>query len=114
MTILTDRFRRATLVERPSLPARLRAPTLHTSFGHKRSTLTSVLDRLEQRGWVRRGSHPTSRRLVMIHLANEGRRVGERVAMILRGVEDGVATRTGHGDIEAFLRVIGAIGDEVG
>jgi len=34
--------------------------------------------------------------------------------MILRGVEDGVATRTGHGDIEAFLRVIGAIGDEVG
>jgi len=87
---------------------------LHTSFGHKRSTLTSVLDRLERRGWVRRGPHPTSRRSVMVHLTDEGRLVGERVAMILRGVEDGVATRTGHGDIEAFLRVIDAIEEEVG
>jgi DNA-binding MarR family transcriptional regulator len=87
---------------------------LHTSFGHKRSTLTSVLDRLEQRGWVRRAPHPTSRRLVMVHLTDDGRRAGERVSALLRELEDAVLARTGTGDVEAFLRVIKAIEEAVG
>src|SRR5215813_1193101 len=46
---------------------------LHHRFGHKRSTLTSLLDRLEERGWVRRGPHPTSRRLTLVELTEDGR-----------------------------------------
>src|SRR5215472_2318726 len=45
---------------------------LHRSFGHKRSTLTSLLDRLEGRGWIRRAPHPASRRLVLVVLTEGG------------------------------------------
>src|SRR5215469_14806636 len=51
---------------------------LHHSFGHKRSTLTSLLDRLEGRGWIRRSAHPTSRRLVIVQLTDDGRTIAER------------------------------------
>src|SRR5258708_37686258 len=37
---------------------------LHRGFGHKRSTLTSLLDRLERRGLVRRRGAPTPRPLL--------------------------------------------------
>ncbi|XYH98790.1 MarR family winged helix-turn-helix transcriptional regulator [Sorangium sp. So ce1128] len=36
------------------------------------STLTSILDRLEQRGLVRRGVHPTDRRSYLIELTKKG------------------------------------------
>jgi len=35
---------------------------LHRSFGHKRSTLTAVVDRLETKGLVTRGATPDDRR----------------------------------------------------
>lgn len=82
---------------------------LHASFGHKRSTLTSVLDRLERRGMVRRGPHPASRRLVLVELTDEGRQAAERVAVVLQRLEDAVVARTGRADVEAFVRVIRAL-----
>ncbi|HEY7984604.1 MAG TPA: MarR family transcriptional regulator, partial [Ktedonobacterales bacterium] len=79
---------------------------LHHSFGHKRSTLTSLLDRLERRGWLRRAAHPTSRRLVLVELTDGGRVVAERVAVAMSGLEARLAARVGQGDAAAFLRVI--------
>ena len=86
---------------------------LHASFGHKRSTLTSILDRLEQRGLVRRGPHPASRRLVMIQLTDAGQQVGKRISAVLHELDDVVLERTGPGDMDAFSRVVGAIEERV-
>ena len=86
---------------------------LHRGFGHKRSTLTSLLDRLEARGWIRRAAHPTSRRLVLVHLTAAGREVGERVSAALRALEDGVIARSGGTDTAAFLRVLRALEKEI-
>jgi DNA-binding MarR family transcriptional regulator len=85
---------------------------LHRSFGHKRSTLTSILDRLEQRGLVRRGPHPTSRRLLVVDLTPDGRQVAERVGAALRALEASVIERTGSADAAAFLRITRAIEEE--
>jgi DNA-binding MarR family transcriptional regulator len=85
---------------------------LHHSFGHRRSTLTSLLDRLEQRGWVRRGAHPTSRRLVLVDLTDDGRPAAERVLVAVRELEQRIAARTGSQDIAAFRRVIQAVEEE--
>jgi DNA-binding MarR family transcriptional regulator len=79
---------------------------LHHSFGHKRSTLTSLLDRLESRGWIRRTAHPTSRRLVQVELTDAGRPVAERVSAAVRGLEQSLLVRAGREDAAAFLRVI--------
>ena len=86
---------------------------LHRSFGHKRSTLTSLLDRLEGRGWIRRGSHPTSRRLVLVQLTVAGRQVADQVSTALRAVEDRVLARAGGGDAATFLRVLQVLEEEL-
>lgn len=86
---------------------------LHRSFGHKRSTLTSLLDRLEGRGWILRGSHPTSRRLVMVHLTAAGMPVAERVSTALTALEERVLARSGSGDADAFVRVVQVLEEEL-
>jgi len=86
---------------------------LHTSFGHKRSTLTSILDRLEGRGWVRRVPHPSSRRLVAVELTEAGRAIGERASGALAAIEERVLATMGEAAIDDFLAVIHALEEEL-
>ncbi len=82
---------------------------LHRSFGHKRSTLTGILDRVERRGLVRRQIHPRSRRSILVLLTDEGRIVAGRIGAALGAIEEAVIQRTDPGDVEAFFRVIASI-----
>lgn len=86
---------------------------LHTSFGHKRSTLTSILDRLEARGWVARGAHPASRRLVAVELTETGQVLGERIGDALRAVEERVRARMGETAIAATLALLHTLEEEL-
>ena len=86
---------------------------LHRSFGHKRSTLTSILDRLEERGWIVRGAHPESRRLVLVELTEAGRAVARQVSTALRALEGRVLARTGDADAAAFLRMLQVLEEEL-
>lgn len=86
---------------------------LHRSFGHKRSTLTSLLDRLEARGWIRRGAHPASRRLVRVELTDSGRLVAERVSATLSALEARMLARAGDADAAACLRVLRVLEEEL-
>lgn len=85
---------------------------LHRSFGHKRSTLTSLLDRLEARGWVQRAAHPESRRLVMVRLTEAGSAVAERVSAALGALEERLRARAGD-DAAAFERVLRQLDEEL-
>jgi DNA-binding MarR family transcriptional regulator len=62
----------------------LRSPSsinaLHQAFLHRRSTLTSVLDRLESKGLVRRRSSATDRRSVDVSLTARGKRLADTIA----------------------------------
>jgi DNA-binding MarR family transcriptional regulator len=86
---------------------------LHRSFGHKRSTLTSLVDRLEGRGWVRRGPHPTSRRLVLVRLTDAGQPIAEHGSAAMAALEARVLARTGPGDLAAYRRVLRALEEEL-
>jgi DNA-binding MarR family transcriptional regulator len=86
---------------------------LHTSFGHKRSTLTSILDRLEARGWVARGAHPASRRLVAVELTQTGQTLGERISDALRAVEERVHARAGETAIADALALLHTLEEEL-
>jgi len=86
---------------------------LHHSFGHKRSTLTSLLDRLESRGWVRREPHPTSRRLVLVQLTDTGGPVAERVSVAVRNLERRVLARAGAESVAEVQRVIAILEEEL-
>lgn len=86
---------------------------LHHSFGHKRSTLTSLLDRLESRGWIVRGTDPASRRQVLVELTDAGRQVGERVSAALHALDERVLARVDEGEAGGFLRVLQALEEEL-
>ena len=86
---------------------------LHHSFGHKRSTLTSLLDRLESRGWVRREPHPTSRRLVLVQLTDTGGPIAERVSVAVRDLERRILARAGAESVAEVQRVITILEEEL-
>src|SRR5437867_3810465 len=60
---------------------------LHRAFGHRRSTLTSVLDRLEGRGHVRRELNPADRRTFTIVPTVSGKKAGRRARAALAQIE---------------------------
>jgi DNA-binding MarR family transcriptional regulator len=58
---------------------------LGADIGSRPTTVTSVLDRLERRGLIRRGARPGDRRVVVVELTSSGQTVAGRVR---RAVED--------------------------
>jgi DNA-binding MarR family transcriptional regulator len=86
---------------------------LHHRFGHKRSTLTSLLDRLEERGWVRRGAHPASRRLTLLELTEDGRLIADRTHLAVRELEARLMTHLDGIDMAAFARVLSVLEEEL-
>ena len=60
---------------------------LGASTGTRATTMTSVLDRLEQRGLVIRGRAPGDRRAVLIELTSQGRRAAATVRQAVTALE---------------------------
>jgi DNA-binding MarR family transcriptional regulator len=82
---------------------------LHRALAHKRSTLTSILDRLAARGFVRRETSASDRRTFVVELTPEGERVAARVYDHLAALEAAVAARTPERERAAFAAVVAAI-----
>ena len=60
---------------------------LATVTGLSRPSMTSVLDSLEKKGYIRRSMHPTDRRMVSVHITEQGKSfMGEVFPPIGRGV----------------------------
>jgi DNA-binding MarR family transcriptional regulator len=66
---------------------RARISELHARFGHRRSTLTSVLDRLEQRALVERRGDPDDRRSFIVEPTRAGRAAAAAVHRALCAIE---------------------------
>lgn len=79
---------------------------LHHLFGHKRSTLTGILDRLESRGYVTRAINPNDRRSFIVTLTEEGKAAATRVVSAVEGLERRVAAQASERDLTAFLKVL--------
>jgi DNA-binding MarR family transcriptional regulator len=85
---------------------------LHRGLAHKRSTLTSILDRLAERGFVTRAVGATDRRTFVITPTRKGRRVARRIHGHLTDLERAAAARVSADDIRGFMRVVAAVEDE--
>ncbi|MEI6243989.1 MAG: MarR family transcriptional regulator [Acidobacteriota bacterium] len=64
---------------------------LHKGLAHKRSTLTSILDRLTVRGFVTRTVGATDRRTFVITLTPKGQKVARHVHEQLASLEAAIA-----------------------
>ena len=79
---------------------------VHRAFGHKRSTLTSILDRLEERRLIARTSDERDRRTFVVSLTKSGRAAARRVTDHLEAFERRALQTTAPPDVRAFLRVL--------
>ena len=82
---------------------------LHRSFGHRRSTLTAVVDRLEAKGYVARAANPVDRRSVVVTLARAGRAPARRARRAVDEIEHAVAAACSARDLAGFARVLTCI-----
>ena len=85
---------------------------LHRGLAHKRSTLTSILDRLTARGLITRDVAAADRRTFVIKPTPRGRRVAARVHRHLEALERAIADRVSADDVRAFMRVVTAVEEE--
>jgi DNA-binding MarR family transcriptional regulator len=85
---------------------------LHRSLAHKRSTLTSILDRLARRGLITRAVGQIDRRTFVVKLTAKGRKLAQRVQRHLSALERAVVHRVSVADIKAFNRVIAVLEQE--
>jgi DNA-binding MarR family transcriptional regulator len=85
---------------------------LHEGLAHKRSTLTSILDRLAARGLITRTVGEADRRTFVIALTPRGRTAAIRVLRHLTALERTIARRVTAADLKAFVKVAGAIEQE--
>ena len=82
---------------------------VHRAFAHKRSTLTSILDRLDARGLIGRTTDTRDRRTFVISLTARGRTLARRVARHLHAFEARVLADASAADVRAFVRVLDAM-----
>src|SRR5260370_14223591 len=93
-----------------SAPAKV--ADLHRGLAHKRSTLTSILDRLAKRGLITREVGKKDRRTFVIILTAKGRKLARRVSRHLSDLERAVVRRVSAADMRGFNKVVAAMGQE--
>jgi DNA-binding MarR family transcriptional regulator len=82
---------------------------LHAAFAHKRSTLTSYVDRLEAKKLVRRELRAEDRRSFQVCLTAAGKALAVRVHRHLETLEAAVLGKVGERDVEGFTKVLAAL-----
>ena len=78
-------------------------------FGLKGSTLTSMLDRLEERDLVARQANPADRRSFVIELSARGRRLADRIQCHVEELENQIGGRVSAKELKGFRAVMSAI-----
>jgi len=82
---------------------------LHAAFAHKRSTLTSYVDRLEEKKLVRRELRAEDRRSFQVSLTAAGKALAARVHRHLEALEAAALGAVGERDVEGFTKVLAAL-----
>ena len=87
---------------------------LHRVFGFRRSTLTSMLDRLEGKRLLLRNIHPEDRRSILLSLTKKGLKAGDKIQIHLEELEDRIRGKIRKTDLEGFREVMAAIAEVTG
>ncbi len=89
--------------------ATARSGELHKAFAHKRSTLTSFLDRLAERRLIRREVRSEDRRSFVVSLTPAGKVVGRKIHRHLETLEKAALRGAKPSKTKAFTDLIGAV-----
>ncbi|HYL10843.1 MAG TPA: MarR family transcriptional regulator [Candidatus Acidoferrales bacterium] len=82
---------------------------LHRALAHRRSTLTSILDRLAERKLLTREVSARDRRMFTVRLTAHGKLLAAKVFQALEAVEKRVVRRAIRADLQGFSRTVQAL-----
>lgn len=82
------------------------ATRLSALIAFDRSTLGSVLERLEVKGWVLRGGSPADRRIKLLRVTLEGERLLRQVEPAVHRVQQRLLEHLTPADRASFLRLL--------
>ncbi len=88
-----------------------RMSELRNAFGQRKSTLTSVADRLVERGLITRYDDPQDRRVLLVRLTRSGERSARRIVTVLSALEKRAIKAAEPCDVRTLRRGLEAIGD---
>ena len=75
------------------------------SIAYDRATIGGVIDRLEQKGWIRRVVSERDRRARELSLTNEGRRIRAALLPIVQDLQDEILQSLCAADRARFLKL---------
>jgi DNA-binding MarR family transcriptional regulator len=78
-------------------------------FGFKQSTFTSMLDRLERPGYIRREMNAKDRRSFLIHITKAGSDLADGITRQLVEIEKEISARLSASEVKGFQAVMAAI-----
>lgn len=87
--------------ERPLTPSEISERTFRSS-----ATMTSILDVLERRGWIRRVPNPEDRRSVLIEISEDGYAVADRFLPGVRKIERAVMGDLSTNELAALITIL--------
>lgn len=76
------------------------------SLGFSPSTMTGLVDRLEEQGYAERRSHPSDRRTTLLALTKKGRAVFAQEVEFYRSIVEEIADAIGGSDRSVLLRAL--------
>jgi DNA-binding MarR family transcriptional regulator len=82
---------------------------LHRALAHRRSTLTSILDRLAERGFITRESDPKDRRSFIVRLSKKGKTVAGEVHRELARLEESARKGITGPQFQSVVKVLQAL-----
>lgn len=72
-------------------------------------TVTTTLDQLEYRGWVRRLPNPDDRRSVLVEVTDDGRAVADQLLPGIRRLEQAMLRNLTPAELSTMLRLLGKV-----
>lgn len=79
---------------------------LHRALAHRRSTLTSILDRLAERQFITRESDPNDRRSFIIRLSKKGSAAAGQVHRELARIEESALNGISENQLGSVVKVL--------
>jgi DNA-binding MarR family transcriptional regulator len=83
-------------------------------LGVSKSTVTSLLQRLERAALIRRGDNPEDARSTLLFVTNRGHRIGAVARERVLALEKRIQSRVSESDLRALSRIVDAVTAETG
>ena len=83
-------------------------------LGVPKSTVTTLLQRLERAGLIRRGDNPSDARSALLFTTGKGRRVGAAARERVLQLERRIQSHLSEGDFRVLRRIVDAVTTETG